>query len=240
MRRVPYIYGIQKSVGANSKDTLVIQIQEGDFLISDFAAYSPGAFEVTSLSGSGDDQDMIKGDNIHKDVLFGLAGKPLYLPRAWKLKTKNSLMTDVLDISGAANIISLAFSGHRLSQGQERAPAKYEVPKMLAGKVSLAANGDGEIQLITGPYDFALIGMIHDSTGLFDVINITDDSTDRELLNSRLTCDAVFGTVEFPRFLPGRRIYPAKTKIRIPCTDISGLPNDAYVNFVGVNLIGKI
>lgn len=239
MKRVPYIYGVQKSVAANARDTLVIQIQEGDFLISDLACYSTGAFEVIGLSGSGADEDFIKGDNIHKEVIFGLAGKPLYLPRAWKLKTKNSLMTDVLDISGAANIISLAFAGHRLAPGEEHPPAKVEIPKMLSGKLVLAANGSGTIEMITGPYPFALIGMIHESTGLFDVTDISDDSSDRYLLNSRLTCDAVFGIVEYPRYLPGRRIYPAKTKIRINCTDISAAANSIYVSFLGVNLIGR-
>lgn len=239
MKRVPYIYGVQKSVAASAKDTLVIQIQEGDFLISDLAAYSPGSFEVTNLSGSGDDEDFIKGNNADKNILFGLAGKPVYLPRAWKLKTKNALTIDVLDTSGAANLMSLAFAGHRLSPGQPRRPAIVETPKELTGKVSLGALGTGTIELITSAYDFALIGMIHSSTGLFDVVQITDDSSDRYLTNAQMTCDAVFGTAQFPRYLPGRRIYPSKTKITIDCVDISGVPNDVYVSFVGVYLIGE-
>lgn len=239
MRKVPFIYGVRQTVALNSKDTLIVPIQESDFLVSDLVASAAGDFEVINLSSSGEDEDKVKGSNAHKDIVFGIAGKPLYLPRAWRVLTKNQIIVDVLDISGAANLMSLAFTGNRMAPGEERPPAKREDFKMFAGKSSLAGGASGTINLIVGNHDFALIGLIYKSTGAFDVSKITDNSSDRELLNTRLAYDAVFGTVQNPRYLPGRRIYPANATIQIDVVDTSTAPNVVYVGLLGVNLIGK-
>lgn len=238
-RKVPYIYVIKKSLNPNSVYEGAVPIQQGGFLMSDMATISTGAYEFAKLSSSGDDKDFLRGQSPEGQMVMGIAGKPLYLPRAWRFKAKDNILYDIRDVSGSGNVIYVAFSGVRIAEGEPRAPADREVPKLISGKiVPLGIGASGTITLNTYENDFACLALVQRATDVFEVGKITDDATDKELTGGVLHGDALFGTAQDPRFLAGRRIYPANTIITIPVTNLSVAANNIYLGFLGVDLIG--
>lgn len=238
-KKLPFIYGAKVSLNPNTRDDVIIPIQAGGFMISDLATVSTGAFEVLKLTTSDKDQDFKRGKPADGKLLFGKAGKPLYLPRAWRVKADNQIIMEVLDRSGSGNVIYFAFAGTKTVPGDEHGPAQREDPNMLTGFILLTSGASGVIELYVKKNDFALLGLIQRATGFFEAGPITDDATDKELSNIILHGDTLFGTVEDPRYLPGRRIYEANTTITIPITNLTTSDNYIYLGFLGVDLVGK-
>lgn len=185
-------------------------------------------------------------NEVHLDTVVGAGGLPGLLdPEKFVLNPTQPLLVDLRDISGAPNVIRLAFGGAKLYY--QSAP-QAEVKKFLGqrslitypywqtpdnGAFTIAANGTSQqFATVSSDFDFICYKINAVSDEDFTVeIKYRGDTLSN---NAQIHSNVATGNAQFPYILPQPTMFRRNEIIELNFTNLSPInPNVVYFTMIG-------